>query len=95
VEPASVERAAVAPARRTARSGLADAQRRRLTELVEVLPARELETALTFLEFLRERRPLPRVHHEQPREYRRESNEGALDDERDAEHSRGEHSRGV
>jgi hypothetical protein len=48
-------------ARRTQRGTAAEAQRRKLRELVDALPARELETALAFLEFLRERRPLPRA----------------------------------
>jgi hypothetical protein len=38
----------------------ADLARGRLHEMVDGLPARELEMATTFLDFLRERRPLPR-----------------------------------
>lgn len=38
-----------------------EAQRRRIHELADVLPARELDTAVAFLEFLRERKHLPRV----------------------------------
>ena len=48
------------PARRS-RVAFADAQRRRLHELADALPARELETATAFLEFLRERRRMPRI----------------------------------
>lgn len=47
-------------ARRVQRGSAAEAQRRKLHEVVDTLPARELETALAFLEFLRDRRPLPR-----------------------------------
>lgn len=45
---------------KVSRAAIADAQRERLRGLVEALPARELETATAFLEFLRERRPVPR-----------------------------------
>lgn len=49
--------------RRTGRSRaeVAEAARGRLRELVDELPARELDTAVAFLEFLRERRRLPRA----------------------------------
>jgi hypothetical protein len=47
------------PARRT-RAAAADAHRARLRELCELLPVRELEMAVAFLEFLRDRRPIPR-----------------------------------
>ncbi len=47
------------PGRRS-RADVADAQRRRLHELVDLLPARELDTALAFLDFLRERRHMSR-----------------------------------
>ena len=47
------------PARKT-RAAVAEATRQRLRELVDLLPVRELDMALEFLEFLRERRPLPR-----------------------------------
>ncbi|MEO0326046.1 MAG: UPF0158 family protein [Myxococcota bacterium] len=43
------------------RSATADALRGRAREVLDALPARELDTALAFLEFLRERKPLPRV----------------------------------
>ncbi|MFW5921479.1 MAG: UPF0158 family protein [Polyangiales bacterium] len=42
------------------RAQIADAQRKKLQELVEALPARELDAALAFLEFLRERKHIPR-----------------------------------
>lgn len=48
------------PARKT-RTAHADAARTRLRELVELLPVRELDMAVEFLEFLRERRPMPRM----------------------------------
>jgi hypothetical protein len=53
------------PARKT-RSVQADAARQRLRELVELLPVRELDMALEFLEFLRERRPMPRMKSKLP-----------------------------
>ncbi len=42
-------------------SATADATRTRAREILDDLPARELDTALAFLEFLRERKPVPRV----------------------------------
>jgi hypothetical protein len=57
---AAVERQErVQPARRT-RAAAAETTRVRLRELCDLLPVRELELALEFMEFLRERRPLPR-----------------------------------
>jgi hypothetical protein len=53
------------PARKT-RTAHADAARQRLRELVELLPVRELDMALEFLEFLRERRPIPRTKSKAP-----------------------------
>lgn len=47
------------PARRS-RAVMAEAQRRRLHEVADLLAARELDTALAFLEFLRDRRHIPR-----------------------------------
>jgi hypothetical protein len=78
---AQVER--IAPRRPTVRAAGPDSQRRRLTELVEALPVRELDTALAFLEFLRDRRPLPRLREAH------ESHESMLDDEHDNEGARG------
>lgn len=43
------------------RTAMADAMRKRLAELVETLPVRDLDAALAFTEFLRERRHIPRV----------------------------------
>ncbi len=48
------------PARKT-RAVHADESRARLRELCELLPVRELDMAVEFLEFLRERRPMPRA----------------------------------
>jgi hypothetical protein len=47
------------PARKT-RTAVAESARERLRELCDLLPVRDLELAVEFLEFLRERRPLPR-----------------------------------
>ena len=46
---------------RRGRAAAADAVRKRLMELAASLPVRELDAAVAFLEFLRERRHLPRV----------------------------------
>ncbi|MFI5306907.1 MAG: UPF0158 family protein [Polyangiales bacterium] len=48
------------PVRKT-RAALAESSRQRLHELCDLLAVRELDLALEFLEFLRERRPLPRA----------------------------------
>lgn len=85
-----IESAERAAARRPSRSGVIEAQRRRLAELVELLPVRELDAALAFLEFLRERRPLPRPVPREPREPRDEHHQDrALDEERDGDGLRG------
>ena len=47
------------PGRRS-RAAIAEAQRQRLHELIDALPARELDAALAFLEFLRERKHMSR-----------------------------------
>jgi len=57
----AVEREEKARPARKNRAAHADASRQRLRELVELLPVRELDMALEFLEFLRERRPVPRM----------------------------------
>ena len=44
------------------RASATDATRRRCHELVELLPARDLDLAASFLEFVRERRHLSRAH---------------------------------
>jgi hypothetical protein len=72
----------------TPRSSAGDNQRRRLLELVEALPARELELAASFLEFLRDRRPLPKANLREHRDYL-DSHEGALDADRDSDGVRG------
>jgi len=46
------------------RAPRAEAARDRLRELVDALPVRDLETALAFIQFLRERAPLLRARHE-------------------------------
>jgi len=56
----AVERQERAQPARRSRAAVAETTRTRLRELVDLLPVRELEIALEFLEFLRERRPLPR-----------------------------------
>ncbi len=48
------------PGKKT-RAQVAEVQRKRLHDAVDVLPARELDAALAFLEFLRERKHLPRA----------------------------------
>jgi Uncharacterised protein family (UPF0158) len=53
------------PARKT-RTAQADATRIRLRELAELLPVRELDMAVEFLEFLRDRRPVPRMRSRTP-----------------------------
>ena len=59
VKAAVEEQERAQPARKT-RAVAAENTRTRLRELVDLLPVRELEMALEFMEFLRERRPLPR-----------------------------------
>ncbi len=48
------------PGRRT-RAQIAEGQRAKLHEIADALPARELDAAVAFLEFLRERRHVPRA----------------------------------
>jgi len=45
---------------RKSRAVIAEAHRQKLRDLVEALPARELDVAVAFLEFLRERKHIPR-----------------------------------
>jgi hypothetical protein len=72
-----------------ARTSSAESQRRRLHDAIEALPARELDTALAFVEFLRERRSsassssLTRVSG-------RDDSDGR-DDARDREHDQHDH----
>ncbi len=56
-----VEREEERRAGRRSRAAIVEAQRQKLGELVEVLPARELDAAIAFLEFLRERKHTPRL----------------------------------
>lgn len=49
------------PPEKPTRAAAAKQNRQRLHQLVDLLPVRELDTALAFLEFLRERRPTPRT----------------------------------
>ena len=60
VRDAVVREAQEKPARK-ARAAIADANRARLHDLIEVLPSRELDTAVAFLEFLRDRKHAPRA----------------------------------
>jgi hypothetical protein len=60
VEEQGADAEAVAVLRR-ARAGV-EGLRRRLREVVDLVPAREIETAIAFLEWLRERRASGRTH---------------------------------
>jgi hypothetical protein len=60
VKPIVESKERIAPARK-ARVASAETTRQRLHELIDLLPMRELDLAAEFLEFLRERRPLPRT----------------------------------
>ena len=76
MEAAEKEEAA-RPARKS-RAAHADTARSRARELLDLLPNRELDMAVEFLEFLRERRPMPRT--------RSKSEDSAeLDDENEAD----------
>lgn len=46
---------------RRGRAAITESNRRRLHQLVDLLPGRELDAAIAFLEFLRERRHVPRA----------------------------------
>jgi len=63
---AQVEQTAVERPVRKSRAQASEAQRSRLHELVDVLPVRELDAATAFLEFLRERRHMPRTRAKEP-----------------------------
>jgi hypothetical protein len=62
---ASGEDAEAVAALRRARAGV-EGLRRRLREMVEIVPSRELETAIAFLEWLRDRRSGGRTHDDAP-----------------------------
>lgn len=64
---------------RPSRGEVADAQRGRLRELVDELAARELDAALAFLEFLRERRHVPRAKAKLPTDPSGEGGAGSDD----------------
>jgi hypothetical protein len=55
-----VEQAELERPHRRSRAAIVEAHRKRLHELIDVLPARELDAAVAFLEFLRERKHTPR-----------------------------------
>ncbi len=87
------------PGRRT-RAEIADVQRRRLADLIEALPARDLDAALAFLEFLRDRRHVPHARMKADGAPR----DGAIlsdgerddeDDEDDEDRDRGDHDSGA
>lgn len=65
---AQVEQAEVERPGRKSRAAMADALRTKLRDLIEVLPARELDAAVAFLEFLRERKHTPRPRAKQAEE---------------------------
>ena len=64
---------------RKSRGEQAEERRQQIHEVVDLLPARELETALTFLQFLRERRPLPRTRSKSAKD--KPAEEGVGDEE--------------
>lgn len=73
--------------RRMTRAQTAEANRLRLKELVDLVPVRELETALAFMEFLKERRRPPRPR-AKTAEATESSEEGSADESsEDAESS--------
>lgn len=61
-----VEREQERRGHRQSRGEVAEGQRIRLRELVDELPARDLDSALAFLEFLRQRKHLPRPQAKAP-----------------------------
>jgi hypothetical protein len=56
----TVERQEIEKPGRRSRAEITEAQRKKAHEAVDILPARELDAALAFLEFLRERKHTPR-----------------------------------
>jgi hypothetical protein len=75
--------------RRGGRAAVADATRARAHEIVDLLPVRELDLAVEFLEFLRERRPLPRARARQSERARESTPDGddASTDDSDSDSS--------
>jgi len=61
LEPLDVDTSA-----RRGRAAITESNRRRLHQLVDLLPGRELDAAIAFLEFLRERRHMPRATSKNP-----------------------------
>jgi hypothetical protein len=74
------------------RAQIAEAQRKRLHELVEALPARELDAGLAFLEFLRERKHIPRPRSKS--EAKASGKTGAGSEEQEGASEQGEDDRG-
>lgn len=74
-----------APERRS-RVDVIDDQRSRLRDLAEVVPARDLDAAVAFLEFLRDRRRLAKA---QPRGEAEGSGELAMKDDSESDGTRG------
>ncbi len=66
---------------RKSRAAMADALRIKLRDLIEVLPARELDAAVAFLEFLRERKHTPRPKAKAPESTARPSDGPAAADD--------------
>lgn len=54
--------------KKSPKAKVSETQRARLQELVDTLPVRELDAALAFLEFLQERKHVPRTRAKEPRE---------------------------
>ncbi len=73
---------------RRSRAAVAEENRTRLAELVELLPARELDAAVAFLEFLRDRKHVPRARAKPAGE---EETARATDEQLDEERDQDEH----
>lgn len=65
------------------RAAIAEVQRARIHEFVDLLPGRDLESALAFIEFLRERRHLPRTRAKRAEPGSGEGDSTETDDARD------------
>lgn len=63
-------------AARRSRAAYADALRKKIQHTVDLLPARELDAALAFLEFLQERRHMPRPQSKNGELFRGDEDEG-------------------
>jgi hypothetical protein len=78
------------PARKS-RAAIVEAQRKKLFDLTEALPVRELDAAIAFLEFLRERKHIPRpqsklAHHGASEPPGDAGERSAADDDQDDRH---------